>query len=142
MGIQMLVPLGKEKVVLVSEIAGAVIDLVINIILIPFIASAGAAIGTLIAELFVWIVQFKTLKRVVIPAYKEVEIFKIIVAILPGIVLSFFIKQLNINVFFVLLISASAFFGTYAIVLFILNEKLVLEIFSQLKNKVMNRKRN
>lgn len=142
MGIQMLVPLGKEKVVLISEIAGAVIDLIINIILIPFIASAGAAIGTLLAELIVWIVQFYALKGVVIEAYKEVEIFKIIVAMLPGIVISFFIKQLNINVFLVLLISAIVFFGIYLAVLFLLNEKLIVEIFSQLKNKMIERKRN
>ena len=36
MGIQMLVPLGKEKYVLYSEIAGAIVDLVLNAILIPF----------------------------------------------------------------------------------------------------------
>lgn len=35
LGIQMLVPLGKEKVVLYSEIAGAIIDLLLNAVLIP-----------------------------------------------------------------------------------------------------------
>ena len=35
MGIQMLVPMGLEKVVLHSEIAGAVIDLILNTLLIP-----------------------------------------------------------------------------------------------------------
>lgn len=62
MGIQILVPLGKERIVLYSEIAGAVIDLILNLILIPHMASAGAAIGTLTAELVVWIVQFVALK--------------------------------------------------------------------------------
>ena len=55
MGIQMLVPLGKEKYVLYSEIAGAIVDLVLNAILIPFMGAAGAAIGTLAAEAVVWI---------------------------------------------------------------------------------------
>ena len=50
MGIQMLVPLGREKVVLYSEIAGAIVDLILNAILIPQLASAGAAIVTLVAE--------------------------------------------------------------------------------------------
>lgn len=62
MGIQILVPLGKERIVLYSEIAGAVIDLILNLILIPHMASVGAAIGTLTAELVVWIVQFVALK--------------------------------------------------------------------------------
>ena len=35
MGIQMLVPMGLEKVVLYSEIAGAIVDLILNTLLIP-----------------------------------------------------------------------------------------------------------
>ena len=31
----MLVPLGKEKVVLLSEICGAVVDVILNLLLIP-----------------------------------------------------------------------------------------------------------
>ena len=35
LGIQILIPLGREKIVLYSEIAGAVVDLILNAILIP-----------------------------------------------------------------------------------------------------------
>ncbi len=42
LGIQILVPLGYEKAVLVSEIVGAVIDLVVNALLIPVYQSSGA----------------------------------------------------------------------------------------------------
>lgn len=73
MGIQMLVPLGKEKIVLYSEIAGAVVDLIVNFALIPRYASVGAAIGTLAAEIVVWIVQFGALKQDIIPAYKKIQ---------------------------------------------------------------------
>ena len=46
-GIQVLVPLGLEKQVLCSELLGMTVDLVINIALIPRLASStGAAIGT------------------------------------------------------------------------------------------------
>ncbi len=58
MGIQMLVPLGKEKVVLYSEIAGMIVDIILNALLIPKMASTGAAIGTLAAEIAVFIVQY------------------------------------------------------------------------------------
>ena len=50
MGIQMLVPLGREKTVLYSEIVGVIVDVILNALLIPRFASAGAAIGTLAAE--------------------------------------------------------------------------------------------
>ena len=40
-GLQILVPTGREKLVLYSTIAGAVIDVIINAVLIPSIASSG-----------------------------------------------------------------------------------------------------
>ncbi len=49
-GMQMLVPLGREKAVLASEIAGAVTDFVLNLILIPGYGAAGAALATVLAE--------------------------------------------------------------------------------------------
>ena len=63
LGIQILVPLGREKIVLYSEIAGAVVDLILNAILIPRFASAGAALGTLAAEAAVLVVQYVALKK-------------------------------------------------------------------------------
>ena len=42
-GIQILIPMGKEKYVLYSEIAGATINLIINAILIPRLGASGAA---------------------------------------------------------------------------------------------------
>lgn len=69
MGIQILVPLGQEKVVLYSEIAGAIIDLLLNFLLIPSTASSGAAIGTLAAEFIVFLVQFIFLQKDMITSY-------------------------------------------------------------------------
>lgn len=80
----MLVPLGREKIVLYSEIAGAVVDLIVNFILIPRFASAGAAIGTLIAEIVVWIVQFSALKNEIAPAYSKIQYLQMIVALAIG----------------------------------------------------------
>lgn len=60
-GIQMMVPLGLEKRVLISEILGAVVDTIINWILIPKYGSMGAAIGTLVAEFTVLLVQLLSL---------------------------------------------------------------------------------
>ena len=62
-GIQTLVPLGKEMVVLWSEIAGAVVDLILNMILIPRYQADGAAVGTLAAEVVVLAVQYATLHQ-------------------------------------------------------------------------------
>lgn len=56
-GIQILVPLGMEKQVLYSEIVGALVDVCLNLWLIPSMGAAGAAIGTLAAEAVVLFYQ-------------------------------------------------------------------------------------
>ena len=49
-GLEILVPFHKEKIVLYSEVFGAVVDFAINLMLIPIYGSVGAAVGTVIAE--------------------------------------------------------------------------------------------
>lgn len=137
MGIQMLVPLGKEKIVLYSEIAGAVVDLIVNFALIPRYASVGAAIGTLAAEIVVWVVQFGALKQDIIPAYKKIQYPQMLLALVIGCVASVWVKMLGWNSFFVLLLSAILFFGSYGLVLLIAHEPLVSEIVTQVIDKAM-----
>lgn len=52
-GLEILVPFHKEKIVLYSEVFGAAVDFVMNLMLIPKYGSVGAAVGTVIAELSV-----------------------------------------------------------------------------------------
>lgn len=52
-GIQMLYPLGKEKIVIWSTSLGAIVNLMLNTILIPFWGYDGASTATLLAELTV-----------------------------------------------------------------------------------------
>lgn len=132
MGIQMLVPMGKEKIVFYSEIAGALVDLVINIVLIPRWASAGAAIGTLVAEIIVWIVQYCALRKDVKSAYLTIDYKTILWAILMAIVGVVWVKTLSINVFFKLIISAVMFLGIYFGVLMIRKDELTIEMKNQL----------
>ena len=54
-GMQMLVPMDREKPVAAAAAAGAVTDLLLNFILIPHMASDGAAAATLAAEIIVLI---------------------------------------------------------------------------------------
>lgn len=139
LGIQILVPLGKEKTVLLSEIAGAVTDIVLNAILIPYFASAGAAIGTLVAEFVVLIVQFYSLRFEVIDAFKAIHYFKILVALVLGSIVSLWVKALPIGSFLSLLISACLFFGMYGGVLLLLKEALVNEIVMQVLGKIIKK---
>ena len=56
-GTQYLLPMGKQKEYTLSVMAGAIINFILNIIFISLFNSIGAAIGTLIAEFSVMIIQ-------------------------------------------------------------------------------------
>lgn len=140
LGIQILVPLGREKVVLYSEIFGAVVDVIINAILIPKYASVGAAIGTLAAEFVVLIFQYVSLKEEIFVVFKSINYIKIIIALLLGSSASLWIKKIGLGNFVSLLISAILFFGVYVFVLLILKEEFIVEIFNQMKGKFFIRK--
>lgn len=136
MGMQILVPLGKENIVLYSEIVGAVVDLAINYILIPKYASAGVAIGTLVAEIAVWIVQYIYLRKQIKDAYKNVRYGILILALFLGSIASLWVKKVFSGSFIVLLNSAILFFGVYFIVLTIAKEPLIYQIEEGLLTKL------
>lgn len=133
LGIQILVPLGREKVVLLSEIAGAIVDIFLNIILIPEYASAGAAIGTLIAEIMVFLVQFFALRKDVSESFRKIPYKKIMFSILLGCFASFWLFNFTLNNLFMLLISSCLFFGIYVISLVLLKEGQTISIINQIK---------
>lgn len=130
-GIQILVPLGREKTVLYSEIAGAITDLLLNALLIPKLASAGAAIGTLVAEAVVLSVQYFALRTTVENFLKRIHYVRICIALCLAVIASFWVKNLSLNEFSILLISAMLFFAVYGGALFFLGESLVVEILNQ-----------
>lgn len=141
LGIQILVPIGKENIVLYSEIVGAVVDVVINAILIPKYASIGAAIGTLVAELAVLIVQYVALKDKVTSIFKQINYGRIVLAIILGLASSLWIKVLCLGSFWTLVISAILFFGTYGLFLLFRKEEMILEIWNIVFGKTLEKRR-
>ena len=113
MGIQMLVPLGKEKVVLYSEIAGMIGDIILNALLIPKMASTGAAIGTLAAEIAVFIVQYVALRGIIKEAYRQVHYVAIGSSVLAGGVLAVLIKRMQWGSFYDFMCFCNLYFLEY-----------------------------
>ena len=139
-GIQILVPLGYERIVLYSVISGAITDLVINFILIPELASSGAAIGTLVAEAVVLIVQYFLVSKQIPDLFQSIKYYKIVIAIILASAGSFWVSFLNLHIFITLLLSATLFFAIYGVSLILMKETLVKEIVSQLLEKIMPKK--
>lgn len=139
LGIQILVPLGKEKIVLYSEIAGAIVDVIINIMLIPRYASAGAAIGTLIAEFVVLIVQYIALKDDVTVAFKQIHYYRILQALILGITVSIWVKFIEVGYFIKMVISSILFFGIYGLFLFLHKEEMIVEVWKTIIRKIIKK---
>lgn len=60
---QHLIPLHKDKIYIISVCIGAAINLFANILLIPRYGAIGAAIGTFLAELSVFLYQYLMVRR-------------------------------------------------------------------------------
>ncbi len=135
-GIQMLVPLGKEKSLLVAEICGAIVDLVLNAILIPKLGATGAAIGTLAAEFVVMIIAHIALGNNIGQGLKSISFTKIIVSLAVTSIISMPIVWLNISPIYIVLISGVTFFGIYGLMLLISGEKMANEAIEILKSKL------
>lgn len=140
MGIQMLVPLGEERKVLYSVVAGAFVDFVINIMLIPSLGATGAAIGTVTAEFIVWIVQFLYLRNIVKDYYYGISYWKIIVASGMATMVASTVKLAALNSFLALVISAILFVIIYGAILTVSKEPLVIDAISGVKGFI--RKKN
>ena len=146
-GIQMLVPMGKEKAVLFSVIVGAVTNLIVNCFTIPLLGAAGAAIGSLVAEAVVLTVQFIILRSELLSVYASMRYIPIVLGVALGGIASHFVKQLTFGaieslelvMFIRLAISAVIFFGIYFVVLLVMKEPLVTQIIKQGMSKIKGR---
>ncbi len=139
-GMQMMVPLGMERQVLYSEIAGAAVNLAVNLALIPAFGSSGAAVGTVAAETAVLAVQVFVMRDRVAPLFGELPWGKLLLALAASAAASFWIPSLGLGSFAALALCAIAFFGVYGICLLVLREELASELWKQAAGLIRRRK--
>lgn len=138
-GMQILVPTNREKYTTLSTAVGAVVNLCVNAIAIPKFGAAGAAVGTVVAEAVVLLVQFKYLGRELYNMLKGIKVLKILIG--NGIAtIALVILKLNMQIeytFLQLFITAVVFGGIYGLVLVILREELVMECINKYVKKIL-----
>lgn len=146
-GIQILTPLGEEQKVLISILAGAILDFILNLFLIPRYASTGAAFATVMAELVVLIVQCIYLRDILKGLIKNISFGKILIAVAAatggalGIQsMVHFSANTFLQLFIALALEAVVFFGIYGGLLVLMKEPLVLEIVNTGLNMIYKKK--
>lgn len=138
-GVQILIPSKREHVVLYASIAGAVVDLILNALLIPSLRSTGAAIGTLVAEITVLVIQVAVLRKNLFPLRKSMGIGVICIASVVSGLASFWVVFLHASDFVVLAVSTTVFFGVYLLILHFCKEPFLMQaeekLFAHLKSR-------
>lgn len=89
---QYLIPHHYDNVYLISTLVGAILNLVINIVLIPLYHSNGAAVGTIIAEFSVMFVQMIAVRKE-FPAWKY--IVQYVPVLIIGGIMAFLVYKLG-----------------------------------------------
>ena len=150
-GIQVLIPLGYERFTVISTFGGAFTDLILNMIFIPEYGAAGAALGTLVAEIVVLLIQLIFMKREKLTQYLKVDWRNSLKICggggLAGVCLHFLIPLITIGSNFVkLLLFAFCFFAVYLFVLAISKETIFwnygIKTVSNIVGKITKRGKN
>lgn len=140
LGIQVLIPLGKETEVLRSEIIGAAVDLALNLVLIPRYGAAGAAIGTLAAEAAVLLYQCWALRDRIRDLFGRLPVWKMGISCIAAALAAFWVRFTGLGNAATLVCSALCFFVTYFVVLTLSREPFVLEYERQLIHRIRGRR--
>lgn len=137
-GNQMLVPLGRERVVMTSVICGALVDFGLNWMFIPKWGAAGAAAATLVTEFVVLVVQLFFLRSLAWKVARGVRYRPIVVSLLAATAVGFLTYRfLHIpSYFWTLAVSAVLFFGVYFALLLLQKEPFLCENLSAALNFV------
>ncbi|HEL1758419.1 TPA: flippase [Streptococcus suis] len=136
-GIQILVPLDKETVVVKSVCIGAVVNLLINVLLIPIFGAVGAAVGTLVAEIFVTAYQLYYLRTFLKDIIIQIKWKNILIStVLASILVYIFREVNNFESPLIVLILSSIIFGMiYGIVLILMKDDALILLVKGLKSK-------
>lgn len=130
-GNQILIPHGLDKYYTKAVVCGAIVDVVLNILLMPRYSIYGAALATLIAECAQMLVQAYYSKSYLKERFDTVCMKRIILStMLAGIVVCVTKYIFNFHPFINILLYSFAFLGIYGILFYIFYGRKVYELFS------------
>ena len=138
-GMQYLIPTKKEKLFTLSVCIGAVVNFILNLIMIKYFLSVGAAISSVIAEFFVTASQIYMIRNEI--SYKQIlkeGVNYYIAGIVMILVLLYIKSSLNPSLYNSVIIIISGAIS-YFIVLTILKDKFIFEDFCQVLTNIKNK---
>ena len=143
LGIQILLPLKKDKQLLFSVLCAATVDVIANFLLVPKLAAVGTALSVIAAELSVLIVQMIILRQYIKILFSGLQLHKMIIALLIAIACALFVREIIVNTstLIIFLCSSSVFFLAYFIILLLLKEKFIIYVYHTIYTKFISNRR-
>lgn len=131
-GNQVLIPQGHDSQFMIAVVVGAVVDIILNAVLMPRLACTGAAIATLAAEFTQMSIQLHFARKDILKNIHKSTLWKsILAAVIAGFAIVSLRRFINFLSIVNLMITAVVFFGTYALVLIALREEYMIEIMQR-----------
>ena len=134
-----LIPHKKEKLVLYCTIVSAVINLILNFILIPKFGMVSAAITTIIAECIVMIMAICFSRGIFsFKGYKK-NIIEILIGIVLIVIICILVDLIHANVFIDLIMKIVFSCIFYGMVLLFTKNEIFYELSNEIKKKFLKR---
>ncbi|MGL4948796.1 MAG: polysaccharide biosynthesis C-terminal domain-containing protein, partial [Anaeroplasmataceae bacterium] len=143
-GTQICIAIGKEKIPILATFLSAIVNVCLNLALIPILGAVGAAIATAICEIVVTLVLMIMVYRLKLVSYSKIALMSL-KYIIAGAIMFFVIFLMNkyldysIFSFFLIVMVGGIIYGT---VLIILRDKFVLNFITQTYNMLRREKKN
>lgn len=134
LGVQMLIPMGKEKVYAAATTTGALVNVIVNIVTIPLFGTIGACISSLAAESVVFLISYYNLREKIDPVRIIKSNFSVIVASLIMYVAVRMISMLQINIIVKLGLEVIIGGGIYMLLMLVTRNEILLIILDKVKN--------
>lgn len=131
-----IIPEGKEKIMLKASTASAVINVVLNLFLIPLILQEGAALTTAIAEFVVFVIEFKASGIKLDKKKAKRNIITVLIAsvgiVICNMIVRSFTSNIIIDTIVIIPVSVLLYFG----ILLILKNEYILMVFDKMRKKL------
>lgn len=133
---QTFVPMGKEKLIVISTLSGAVINFTFNLLLIPRYSENGAAAATVLAEMAVAIVCYLNARRFFDMGRIFRKYYQYWLASIPILVIAKLVAITELNYVMKMFLTIFLSFGSYFFVLYLFKNDYFMEALKILKSKM------
>lgn len=140
-GQAILVPFKRDKELLKITVFSAILNIILNIILIPYFNEVATALTTLVAE-FVWMVLCRREGMKLVGKMKSTKQFlKVVAGSLPIVAFSVTLKMFMTNMYLYIAVLVLLSGVAYFLIELLLKNEVFDEIFNQFKKKINNQEK-